>query len=90
MSEHTSETRDDAPAGKSSPPPAHGHAEHDHGHGHGHHYPNLAHHFDTPQQQFDDVVALKRAGNVIEAIKRYRELTGLGLKEAKDFVDRIR
>jgi cytochrome c oxidase subunit 3 len=53
MSEHTSETRDDAPAGKSSPPPAHGHAEHDHGHGHGHHYPNLAHHFDTPQQQFD-------------------------------------
>jgi cytochrome c oxidase subunit 3 len=53
MAEHTSETRDDGHAGGSSPPPGGGHAEHDHGHGHGHHYPNLAHHFDTPQQQFD-------------------------------------
>jgi cytochrome c oxidase subunit 3 len=43
----------------SAPPPDHGH---DHGHddhGHGHHdpihaaNPHLAHHFDTPQQQFD-------------------------------------
>jgi cytochrome c oxidase subunit 3 len=50
MAEHTSESHD-AHAGGSSPPPAHGQAEH--GHGHGHHYPNLAHHFDTPQQQFD-------------------------------------
>jgi ribosomal protein L7/L12 len=37
----------------------------------------------------DDVVALARGGNKIEAIKRYRELTGVGLREAKDAVDRI-
>ena len=30
---------------------------------------------------------LLRAGRKIEAIKRYRELTGLGLKEAKDAVE---
>ena len=30
---------------------------------------------------------LLRAGRKIEAIKRYRELTGVGLKEAKDAVD---
>jgi len=29
------------------------------------------------------------AGNKIEAIKRYREATGVGLKEAKDAVDQI-
>ena len=34
-----------------------------------------------------EVLRLKRSGNVIEAIKRYRLLTGLGLKEAKDYVD---
>lgn len=50
MAEHTSESHSDAH--KSGPPPApHGHGDHD-AHGHGH-YPNLAHHFDTPQQQFD-------------------------------------
>jgi ribosomal protein L7/L12 len=27
-------------------------------------------------------------GNEVQAIKRYRELTGLGLKEAKDAIDR--
>jgi cytochrome c oxidase subunit 3 len=32
--------------------PAHAPAEHGHDHGHAHH-PNLAHHFETPQQQFD-------------------------------------
>lgn len=36
-----------------------------------------------------DVVTLARAGRKIEAIKRYRELTGVGLKEAKDAVERI-
>ena len=50
MAEHTSHSHD-APHGGSAPPPAGAHAGH--GHGHGHHYPNLAHHFDTPQQQFD-------------------------------------
>lgn len=32
--------------------------------------------------------ALMGAGKKIEAIKRVREVTGLGLKEAKDFVER--
>ena len=36
-----------------------------------------------------DVVLLARSGRKIEAIKRYRELTGVGLKEAKDAVERI-
>ena len=35
------------------------------------------------------VVSLARSGNKIEAIKEYRELTGLGLAEAKDVVDRL-
>ncbi|MFC7484377.1 ribosomal protein L7/L12 [Luedemannella flava] len=30
---------------------------------------------------------MKRQGKLIEAIKTYRQLTGLGLKEAKDAVD---
>jgi ribosomal protein L7/L12 len=36
-----------------------------------------------------DVVALAQAGRKIEAIKRYRELTGVDLREAKDAVDAI-
>ncbi|HEX2617169.1 MAG TPA: cytochrome c oxidase subunit 3, partial [Flavobacteriales bacterium] len=47
-------------AKKAAPPPAsHGHGHDDHGHGHEAHdpihaaNPHLAHHFDTPQQQFD-------------------------------------
>ncbi|QUQ72085.1 ribosomal protein L7/L12 [Kutzneria sp. CA-103260] len=36
-----------------------------------------------------DVLALARAGRKIEAIKRYREITGVGLKEAKDAVERM-
>ncbi|MFI9388671.1 ribosomal protein L7/L12 [Kutzneria sp. NPDC052558] len=36
-----------------------------------------------------DVLHLARAGRKIEAIKRYRELTGAGLKEAKDAVERL-
>lgn len=35
-----------------------------------------------------EVDALIRAGNKIEAIKRYRELTGDELREAKEAVDR--
>jgi len=34
-----------------------------------------------------EVVSLARAGNAIAAIKLYRELTGAGLREAKDIVD---
>jgi large subunit ribosomal protein L7/L12 len=36
-----------------------------------------------------EVVALARSGNAIAAIKRFRELTGAGLREAKDVVDRL-
>jgi large subunit ribosomal protein L7/L12 len=35
------------------------------------------------------LLELIRAGKKIEAIKRVRELTGLGLKEAKDFLDSL-
>lgn len=58
----------------------------------------LLQHLDVPQPGLDlgpdiavdqDVVALARAGRKIEAIKRYREITGVGLKEAKDAVERI-
>jgi cytochrome c oxidase subunit 3 len=61
MSEPSTDTQA-AHQGASAPPPAvhdHGHDDHGHG-GHGHHEdaihaanPHLAHHFDTPQQQFD-------------------------------------
>jgi ribosomal protein L7/L12 len=37
----------------------------------------------------DEVLALLEAGKKIAAIKRYRELTGAGLREAKDAVDEI-
>lgn len=36
-----------------------------------------------------EVVALLRDGKKIQAIKVYREITGVGLKEAKDAVERI-
>jgi cytochrome c oxidase subunit 3 len=51
MAEHTSESHGTAPGSHSPPPAGHGH-EHADAHGHGE-FPNLAHHFDTPQQQFD-------------------------------------
>ena len=35
----------------------------------------------------DEVRSLKAEGNLIQAIKVYREHTGLGLKEAKDAVE---
>ncbi|MEV8554650.1 ribosomal protein L7/L12 [Streptomyces glaucescens] len=37
----------------------------------------------------DAVAALARDGKAIEAIKEYRRVTGAGLKEAKDAVDRL-
>jgi len=37
--------------------------------------------------RFSDIRDLMRSGRKIEAIKRYRELTGAGLKEAKDAVE---
>ena len=36
-----------------------------------------------------EVVALARSGNAIAAIKLYRELTGAGLREAKEIVDNL-
>jgi ribosomal protein L7/L12 len=36
-----------------------------------------------------EVRRLKESGNLIGAIKAYREATGVGLKEAKDAVDRM-
>jgi hypothetical protein len=36
-----------------------------------------------------DVQALLAQGKKLEAIKRVRELTGLGLKEAKDYVEQL-
>ncbi|MGW4323430.1 ribosomal protein L7/L12 [Streptomyces sp. NPDC004684] len=39
--------------------------------------------------RLDEVAGLARAGRTIEAIKTYREITGAGLKEAKDAVDRM-
>ena len=37
----------------------------------------------------EEIVALVRSGNKIEAIRRYRAATGVGLKEAKDYVDQL-
>ena len=35
------------------------------------------------------VIELLQAGQLIQAIKLYRELTGVGLKEAKDAVEKL-
>jgi ribosomal protein L7/L12 len=37
-----------------------------------------------------EIQDLLAKGNEIQAIKRYRELTGLGLKEAKEAIERAR
>jgi ribosomal protein L7/L12/sugar lactone lactonase YvrE len=39
--------------------------------------------------RFRDVIDLARSGKKIEAIKLYRQLTGLGLKESKDAVEAL-
>lgn len=48
----------------------------------------------TPQTvgqrpEFAEIERLVRAGNKIEAIKLFRQLTGAGLKEAKDVIDKL-
>jgi len=43
----------------------------------------------TPRASLDEVRRLAQNGNLIEAIRRYRELYGVGLKEAKDAVDAL-
>lgn len=42
-----------------------------------------------PNSGTDDILRLAQAGNKIEAIKRYREIHGVGLKEAKDAVEKL-
>jgi ribosomal protein L7/L12 len=51
--------------------------------------PNVRYHSaaDIPDAERAAIRALIEGGNKIAAIKRVRELTGLGLKEAKDYVE---
>ncbi|MGC7098781.1 ribosomal protein L7/L12 [Amycolatopsis lurida] len=42
-----------------------------------------------PEPELDEVRALLDEGKKIKAIKAYRELTGAGLVEAKEAVDRL-
>lgn len=37
----------------------------------------------------DNLITLIREDKKIEAIKRYREITGAGLKEAADYIERL-
>jgi ribosomal protein L7/L12 len=43
-----------------------------------------------PEGKMAEIERLARAGQLIMAIKAYRELTGVGLKDAKEAVERIR
>lgn len=45
--------------------------------------------FQSSAENLDEIQRLLRGGSKIEAIKRFREMTGVGLKEAKDAVDAI-
>src|SRR4051794_27214092 len=42
-----------------------------------------------PSVDMAEITALVAGGNKIAAIKRVRQLSGLGLKEAKDYVERL-
>lgn len=44
---------------------------------------------DSDPELKNSVLAILQTGNKIEAIRHVRELTGLGLKEAKDLVEHI-
>jgi DNA-binding beta-propeller fold protein YncE/DNA-directed RNA polymerase subunit RPC12/RpoP len=39
--------------------------------------------------QFKEIIELARSGNKIEAIKKYRQITNAGLKDAKDMVEAL-
>lgn len=43
-----------------------------------------------PPAASPEIVALVRSGKPIQAIKAYRQMTGAGLKEAKDAIDGLR
>ncbi|PKO16915.1 MAG: hypothetical protein CVU39_06765 [Chloroflexi bacterium HGW-Chloroflexi-10] len=45
--------------------------------------------YGSSTNQIENIIVLARSGNKLEAIKRYRELTGLGLKESKDSVEAL-
>src|ERR1700730_13467858 len=45
--------------------------------------------FDPFAQVSDDIVEALRANRKIEAIKLYRQATGVGLKEAKEFIEEV-
>lgn len=44
---------------------------------------------EAPDAAYDELLDLVRRGRKIEAIKRYREMTGIGLKAAKQYVDSL-
>lgn len=44
---------------------------------------------DMPPEQMNEILDCIYSGKKIEAIKRYRELRGTGLKEAKQFVEQL-
>lgn len=41
------------------------------------------------QDQFLEIMELLREGKKIKAIKRYKAITGKGLRESKDFIDKL-
>lgn len=45
---------------------------------------------DDAATEDDEALALLREGKVIEAISTYRQRTGVGLREAKDAIDRLK
>jgi hypothetical protein len=44
----------------------------------------------TPISIIDDCKALIKQGSILAAVKFYKEETGTGLREAKDFIDNLR
>lgn len=44
---------------------------------------------DPSPEQIDEICAAIYAGQKIDAIKKYREATGVGLKDAKDFIEAL-
>ncbi len=47
-------------------------------------------HDSPPIMEHGDIAELKRRGKLIDAIKLYRTKTGVGLAEAKQFVDNLK
>jgi ribosomal protein L7/L12 len=45
---------------------------------------------ESPETMFPDVITLARQGKTLDAIKLYRDHTGAGLQEAKQFVESLK